>query len=80
MTKVKIKSQDTAVEFTDALTDNAVAVNLTGVTSVLFLLELLESPYTAYALTAAVDGTATLGNVIYTVGVGFPTVVGSYRR
>lgn len=80
MTKVSIKQSDTAIEFTANLTKNSVVVNLTGVTSVLFLLTLMDSPYTAYSLTAAVDGTATAGNVIYTVGAGFPTVVGLYRQ
>jgi len=80
MARVKIKSGDTAIEFTDTLTKDSVAVDLTGISAVVFLLELADAPYTRVSLTAAVDGDATLGNVKYTVGTGFPTTVGEYRQ
>ncbi len=80
MTKVSIKQSDTAIEFTGTLTKNGVVTNLTGVTSVLFLLTLMDSPYTAYSLTGSIVGAESDGNVSYTVGTGFPTVLGLYRQ
>ena len=83
MSSVKIKSGDTAIEFTnptgEPLAIDGVTLDLTGAT-ILFLLKLTEPPYTAYSLTAAADGTPTGGNVVYAVGTGFPTAVGQYKQ
>ena len=70
MSSVKIKSGDTAIEFTnptgEPLAIDGVTLDLTGAT-ILFLLKLTEAPYTAYSLTAAADGNPTAGNVVYEV-------------
>ena len=83
MSNVKIKSGDTAIEFTnptgEPLAIDGVTLDLTGAT-ILFLLKLTEPPYTAYSLTAAADGTPTAGNVVYQVGTGFPTIQGQYKQ
>tara|TARA_R110000868_G_C10831439_1_gene759407 strand:- start:330 stop:668 length:339 start_codon:yes stop_codon:yes gene_type:complete len=83
MSTVKIKADDTAIEFTnpagEPLEIDGVTVNLTGA-SIKFLLRMLDAPYTQYSLTAAIDGTATDGNVTYTLGTGFPTTPGQYRQ
>jgi hypothetical protein len=59
---------------------NGTTVDLTTATSVLFLLKLTTSPFTAYSLTGAVDGTATNGDVKYVVASGFPTAEGRYAQ
>lgn len=82
MSTVKIKADDTAITFTNGTTALAVdgtTLDLTGAT-ILFLLKLIDSPYTAYSLTAAIRGTATAGNVTYTRASGFPTVAGQYKQ
>jgi hypothetical protein len=80
MTTVKMKSGDTAIEFTSSLETDGVAVNLTGA-SVLFLLKLSETPFTAYSLAASIVGTATDGNVkSLSSESGFPTTVGKYKQ
>ena len=63
----------------EPLAVNGVTLNLTGAT-ILFLMKLIASPYTAYSLAASIDGTATAGNVTYTSASGFPTVVGQYKQ
>lgn len=78
MTTVRIKSGDTALEFTDTLTVDGVADDLTGST-VLFLMKRIRSPGTAYSLSASLV-TAASGTVSYVPGVGFPTDVGSYKQ
>ena len=79
MSTVKIKSGDTAIEFTSTLQTNGTAVNLTGAT-VVMLLKLIESPFTAYSLTASVVSAAA--GTVKSLGTasGFPTVAGSYRQ
>ena len=63
----------------EPLAVDGVTLDLTGA-SILFLMKLIDSPYTAYSLAAAIDGTATNGDVIYTLGVGFPTTAGRYKQ
>lgn len=64
----------------EPLSINGTTVDLTNATTVLFLLKLVDAPYTAYSLTGAVDGTATNGDVKYVVASGFPTVAGKYKQ
>lgn len=78
MATLKIKTGDTALQFTDTLKVDGVATDLTGAT-VLFLLKLIDSPNTAYSLAATIV-TAASGTVKYVPGVGFPTAVGDYRQ
>lgn len=75
---VIVKSGDTAIEFTDTLTQDGVAVDLTGAT-VLFLLRLRLEPFTAYSLAATIV-TAASGTVKYVPGAGYPTAVGKYEQ
>ena len=79
MTTVKIKSGDTAIEFTSTLRIDDTAVNLTGAT-VVMLLKLIESPFTAYSLTASAVSPAA--GTVRSLGSasGFPTVSGSYKQ
>lgn len=83
MTKATTKAKDTGQQFTNPagqpLTKDGVIVDLTGAT-ILFLLRLKSSPYTKYSLLAAIDGTATAGNVKYVIGSGYPTTPGSYDQ
>lgn len=78
MNAVKIKSNDTAIQFTGELKIDGVTADLTGA-SVRFLLKLKKSPYTAYSLTATIEN-ASEGSVSYTPATGFPTTVGEYRQ
>ena len=92
MTTAIIKANDTAYEFKNPRLDtvlgtthkplmfNGVVLNLTGALSVLFLLELVEAPYTKYSLVAAIDGDPTVGDVIYVRGTGFPITPGRYKQ
>ena len=79
MTTVKIKANDTGQIFDGTLTIEGTAVNLSGAT-VLMLLKLVESPYTAYSLSASVVSAAA-GTVrcLATVS-GFPTTPGTYKQ
>lgn len=78
MAILKIKSGDTALQFTDTLRVDGVASDITGAT-VLFLMKLIGSPSTAYSLAATIVSAAS-GTVKYVPGVGFPTAVGDYRQ
>jgi BppU N-terminal domain len=78
MSSVKIKSGDTAVQFTGTCLQDGAAVDLTGAT-IKFLMKLVASPNTAYSLTATIVSAAA-GTVEYTQGVGFPTVAGKYEQ
>jgi hypothetical protein len=78
-TAVKIKSNDTGQIFNATLKINGTVANLAGAT-VLFLLKLSESPFTAYSLSASVV-TAADGTVRCLASVsGFPTVAGTYKQ
>lgn len=72
---MKIKSQDTAVTFTDTLTLDGAAVNLTGAT-VLFL---IANESLAFSGAATVVNAAS-GTVRYLPGAGFPTTPGLYQQ
>ena len=76
MSRVKIKSGDTAVNFTAALKVNDSAVDLTNAT-VLFLLKPSNSPQTAYSFSASIVSAAA-GTVSYSPGDGFPVIAGTY--
>ena len=79
MTTVKMKANDTGQIFNGTLTIEGSAVNLSGA-SVLMLLKLVESPYTAYSLSATVVSAAG-GTVRCLASVsGFPTVAGTYKQ
>lgn len=84
MTTVEMKSGDIGpgkvFENPSPLTIDGTTADLTTATSILFLLKAIESPYTAYSLTGAVNGTATAGNVKYVVAAGFPTTPGKYKQ
>ena len=79
MTTVKMKANDTGQVFDATLEINGSAANLAGAT-VLMLLKLVESPYTAYSLSASVVSAAA-GTVRCLASVsGFPTVAGTYKQ
>ena len=83
MTTVKLTANDDAVTFTnptgEPLEVDGVTLDLTGA-SILFLMKKQNAPYTAYSFNAAIDGTATNGNVKYVMGTGFPTDRGMYKQ
>lgn len=79
MTTVKMKANDTGQVFDATLEINGSAANLAGAT-VLMLMKLVESPYTAYSLSASVVSAAA-GTVRCLASVsGFPTVAGTYKQ
>lgn len=75
MTKT-IKSGDTLLSFTDTLTVNGSAVDLTNWT-VKFLLK--RDGETVHSADATITDAAT-GTVSYSPGAGFPTAPGTYRQ
>lgn len=75
----KIKANDTRQQLTGTLELDGAAVNLTGCT-ILCLLKLNESPYTAYSLSASIVS-AVAGTVkCLATTSGFPTVAGTYKQ
>ena len=79
MATEKIKANDTRQQINGTLEIAGSAVDLTGAT-VLCLLKLVESPYTAYSLSASVVSAAA-GTVRCLASVsGFPTVAGTYKQ
>jgi hypothetical protein len=76
MTTVKIKSGDTAIEFTSTLQTNGTAVNLTGAT-VVMLLKLGDAAGTSHSATIV---SAAAGTVKCVPGGSFPTTAGRYLQ
>lgn len=78
MATVKIKSDDTSIQFDSTLTINSVAADITGAT-VLFLLKLKSAPYTSFSASATIVS-AVAGTVKYVPSGGFPTAIGVYKQ
>ena len=74
---MKIKAYDTAITFTDTLTVNGVASDLTDA-AVLFILK--ASDGTVFSDAASLASDPTTGGVSYQPGTGFPTAAGSYKQ
>ena len=74
-----IKANDTRQQLTGTLEIDNAAVNLTGCT-VLCLLKLKESPYTAYSLASTIVSAAAGTVKCLATESGFPTVAGTYKQ
>jgi len=74
MSKVTIKSNDTALNFTDTLLLNGQPFNLTGCT-----VDFKMKGSTSFADSATVVSAAD-GTVSYQPGVSFPTTAGKYSQ
>jgi len=74
---MKIKSFDTAIVFSDTLTIDGVAADLSS-TTVLFILKAADD--TVFSAAATVDADPTTGAVTYVPSAGFPTTAGSYKQ
>jgi hypothetical protein len=75
----KIKANDTRQQLTATLELDGSAVNLSGCT-ILCLLKLNESPFTAYSIAAEIVSAAAGTVKCLASTSGFPTVAGTYKQ